>query len=757
MAASNITVVTENEERIPLTVDLAADTVAGVSERLSETLGHPAALIRLNLAGVELARGESLASVGVENGAELSVTLEEVEREQEPQAGETLIRVEEGGVERDGGVEGGAENAAATPVEEEREEGGGEEAPPSPPRAAEGNEVAVCVLHPRGDPFTVYLPASANVLALKRRLEEEHGYGGQLLRLTCHRVTPDDHQLIGELQQASPEAGLMVEVVAPIQITLHLYIGSVVPITVPSDASVYLLCQTAQRSGTVPYHLQQVLYGDRRMDAGHRLSEYGVRDGAQVFVELNDHEVMIFLKTLTGETIMMRVTPQDTVADVKRKVQVQEGIPAESQRLIFVGQQMDDRRRLLEYRVEHENAIHVVIRQGTSYQVFVDVPPNRTHIFELEPTDLLSTIKHELEEREALPARFQRLYLGDTLLSVDDATLEECGVGPNAVLRFAREQGRHMQIFVGVPRDSDRFSVWAKPADTVRFVKEIVALREGVPVEKQELFFARRKLDDDRTLGSYYIESNHMLHMEVVLPKVIHVVARTPDGHEVRVDIPEDQTVLELKDQLGMREGWSAQEQQLFRDGVELDDAKTLAECELPEECSLTVVATSASQARLATAPLPIVLFVKSLAGKTLTLTISPTDTVYDLKTQIFQKEGIPESQQCLVASGRQLSNAMSVRECGVQSQSVLHLVMRVPSVDPIHVVVEASGRSFSLNVASNETVDELRARILELEGLMMEEGECSVEYEGRVLDDAIATLNSYGISDGSKLQLVKS
>ena len=72
--------------------------------------------------------------------------------------------------------------------------------------------------------------------------------------------------------------------------------------------------------------------------------------------------MQIFVKTLTGRTVTIVVEEDDTILNVKMKLQEKDNVPVDEQRLIFGGHQLEDKQSLNHYKIERNATIHLVLR-----------------------------------------------------------------------------------------------------------------------------------------------------------------------------------------------------------------------------------------------------------------------------------------------------------------------------------------------------------------------------------------------------------
>jgi ubiquitin len=73
--------------------------------------------------------------------------------------------------------------------------------------------------------------------------------------------------------------------------------------------------------------------------------------------------MQIFVKTPAGKTIALEVEPNDTVENVKSKVQEKEGVPTDQQRLFFAGQQLLEGWTLADYNIQKDSILQLLLPQ----------------------------------------------------------------------------------------------------------------------------------------------------------------------------------------------------------------------------------------------------------------------------------------------------------------------------------------------------------------------------------------------------------
>lgn len=73
-------------------------------------------------------------------------------------------------------------------------------------------------------------------------------------------------------------------------------------------------------------------------------------------------DMQVFVKNLTGRTITISAERDELVETFKDKICIIEGIPAAEQRLIWCGMQLEHGRSFVDYNIQKESTIHLVLR-----------------------------------------------------------------------------------------------------------------------------------------------------------------------------------------------------------------------------------------------------------------------------------------------------------------------------------------------------------------------------------------------------------
>ena len=196
--------------------------------------------------------------------------------------------------------------------------------------------------------------------------------------------------------------------------------------------------------------------------------------------------------------------------------------------------------------------------------------------------------------------------------------------------------------------------------------------KEGVPPDQQQLMFISQLLDDGRTLADYNIKMESTLHLYLRgenLSTSMYILLVKTSGRRGRRFIPLEvepsYTIEHVKAKIQDKVGNPPDLQRLVSDGKELEDGQTLSDYNIQHILDLHL-----------RRPGRILIFVKGMSGKTISLDVKPTNTIERVKVKICREDKTPVWRQRLVfSSGKPLLDGHTLADYNVEDGNTLHLI----------------------------------------------------------------------------------
>lgn len=150
-------------------------------------------------------------------------------------------------------------------------------------------------------------------------------------------------------------------------IAVKFLTGKAITLDVHPETTILEVKYMIQNKEGIVAYTQRLINSGSALEDVHTLAHYGIRKDSSLHLLLRPSETcvaggQIFVKTLTGKTITLDTEATTTVLDLMNMIHRKEGIPADHQRLIFDGKQLDLDHTLAHCKIWRESTLHLVLR-----------------------------------------------------------------------------------------------------------------------------------------------------------------------------------------------------------------------------------------------------------------------------------------------------------------------------------------------------------------------------------------------------------
>ncbi len=114
----------------------------------------------------------------------------------------------------------------------------------------------------------------------------------------------------------------------------------------------------------IPLYRQRLIFAGKFLEDDSTLADCNIQNETTLHLVLESvsDTFHIFVKTMTGKTIILEVQSSNSIYMVKKNIQDKRGYPTDEQRLVFAGKFLEDGCTLADYNIQMESTLHMILR-----------------------------------------------------------------------------------------------------------------------------------------------------------------------------------------------------------------------------------------------------------------------------------------------------------------------------------------------------------------------------------------------------------
>ena len=410
----------------------------------------------------------------------------------------------------------------------------------------------------------------------------------------------------------------------------------------------------------------------------------------------------IFIELPDQMPFGMEINLNESVIALKKKIQKESEIPADSQVLSYKENILTDHQLLSDCKLAKGGTIKVTME---TYVLVVQLPENRGGIDEirLSPSKTLFDLKRLIEQRHNFPIEIQEILYSGNILDDESKTLRDYEISSETTLHLI-EKEEIASYTIKLPSGKPLYET-APASSTIAAMKQYLYSVHGYDIDEQVLVSGQEVLEDNRTLSSYKIRDNAVVHLVIEARDGIRVTIKRPtdlSDDSFMLLLRQSSTIKEVKHSIRSSENLPIEVQTLrYRgeDGKEIifdDPNATLGSYGFKSEIELELLLDK------------VAFTVKLPDGKSLKFEESPYLEIGKLKDMIHGLSEIHPVRQTLLFRQMVLVDNTSLQSYSIQTGATIHLAYSIIAI--MLVLPGSKPEAYPINLY--ETTAMLKRRI---------------------------------------------
>ena len=224
--------------------------------------------------------------------------------------------------------------------------------------------------------------------------------------------------------------------------------------------------------------------------------------------------MQIFVKTLSGKTIVLNAGPKQTIEEIKSIIEDIEGVPKDEQRLIS-HKELKNNKTLYDYNIKNLSTIYLSLCLKSSMQIIIKIISNIRNSITLNVDPNITTIKNIkkiIKNIKGYKVKNQRLIFQGKFLE-NEKKINDYNINNSSIIYLSLlNKNKFMEIVIKL-KEGKKICIKVSPFGTILDIKEKIENMLGIETKNQILIFNNKILNNGEIISNYNIKEGNELFL----------------------------------------------------------------------------------------------------------------------------------------------------------------------------------------------------------------------------------------------------